>query len=99
MTDADFNDYLSMPDTAKTLKMPRRTLYRIIDRLGVDKVVTRAFGRRVIHRSFLPMIKAEHAVPGSKRRREIAKLAGHKGGTAKARNAARAARAAKREGV
>jgi hypothetical protein len=91
MTDTiDPKDYLTMIQTAAKVGCTRRSLYRIIDRLGVSRICTTAFGRRVIHKSMLPLIKAEYAPMGSERRHEIALVAGKAGGTAKARNRAKA---------
>ena len=87
MTTLDPKDYFTMIQAAKKVGCPRRSLYRIIDRLGVDNVVTIAFGRRLIHKSKIPLIKAEHAPLGSKRRHEMAKIYGSLGGTMKALNA------------
>lgn len=88
MTNLDTKNYCTMIQAAKIVGCPRRSLYRIIDRLGVDKIVTVAFGRRLIHKSKIPLIKAEHAPLGSKRRHEIAVDAGRRGGTQKSINAA-----------
>lgn len=88
----DPKDYLTMIQTAKKIGCPRRSLYRIIDRLGVDRVCTTVFGRRLVHKSMLPMIRQEYAPFGSDRRHEIAVACGHAGGTAKAKNRARAAK-------
>ena len=88
MTTIDPKEYFTMIQAAKKVGCPRRSLYRIIDRLGVDKIVTQAFGRRLIHKSKIPLLKAEHAPPGSKRRHEIAVECGRRGGTQKGINAA-----------
>ncbi|NBT14409.1 MAG: hypothetical protein EBS56_12655 [Planctomycetia bacterium] len=88
MTTIDTKDYLTLDQAAARAGCPRRSLYRIIERLGVDKVVTMAFGRRLIHKSKIPLIKAEHAPLGSDRRHEIAVAYGRKGGTQKGINAA-----------
>jgi|APGre2960657373_1045057.scaffolds.fasta_scaffold47529_4 hypothetical protein len=91
MTDTiDPKDYLTMIQTAAKVGCTRRSLYRIIDRLGVSRICTTAFGRRLVHKSMLPLIKAEYAPMGSERRHEIALVAGKAGGTAKARNRAKA---------
>jgi len=87
----DPKEYLTMIQTAKKIGCPRRSLYRIIDRLGVAKVCTNVFGRRLVHKSMLPLIKAEYMPFGSDQRREMAVAAGAAGGTAKARNRERAA--------
>lgn len=92
MSDLDPKDYLTMPQVAKRLKMPRRSLYRVMERLGMDKVSTLVFGRRVVHVTMLDAIKAEHAPMGSDRRHEIAVMYGGKGGETKAANRARAAK-------
>lgn len=89
MSDLDPKDYLTMPQVAKRLKMPRRSLYRVMERLGMDKVSTLVFGRRVVHVTMLDAIKAEHAPMGSDRRHEIAVMYGAMGGETKAANRAR----------
>ena len=88
MTTIDTKDYLTLNQAAVRAGCPRRSLYRVIERLGVDKIVTVAFGRRLIHKSKIPLIKAEHAPMGSDRRHEIAVAYGRKGGTQKGINAA-----------
>lgn len=88
MTTINTNEYFTLIQAAKKVGCPRRSLYRIIDRLGVENIVTQAFGRRLIHKSKLPLLKAEHAPLGSKRRHEIAVACGRKGGTQKGINAA-----------
>lgn len=92
MSDLDPKDYLTMPQVAKRLKMPRRSLYRVMERLGMDKVSALIFGRRVVHVTMLDAIKAEHAPMGSDRRHEIAVMYGAMGGETKAANRARAAK-------
>lgn len=92
MSDLDPKDYLTMPQVAKRLKMPRRSLYRVMERLGMDKVSTLVFGRRVVHVTMLDAIKAEHAPMGSDRRHEIAVMYGAMGGETKAANRARKAK-------
>jgi len=88
MTTINTKDYLTLNQAAVKAGCPRRSLYRIIKRLGVDEIVTVAFGRRLIHKSKIPLIKAEHAPLGSERRHEIAVKYGRKGGTQKGINAA-----------
>lgn len=92
MSDLDPNDYLTMPQVAKRLKIPRRSLYRVMERLGIDKVSTLVFGRRVVHVTMLDAIKSEHAPMGSDRRHEIAVMYGAMGGETKAANRARKAK-------
>ena len=88
MTTINTKDYLTLNQAAAKAGCPRRSLYRIIERLGVDEIVTVAFGRRLIHKSKIPLIKAEHAPLGSDRRHEIAVEYGRLGGTQKGINAA-----------
>lgn len=83
MTTIDPKEYFTMIQAAAKVGCPRRSLYRIIERLGVDEIVTVAFGRRLIHKSKIPLLKAEHAPVGSKRRHEIAVECGRRGGTQK----------------
>jgi hypothetical protein len=88
MTTINTKEYLTLDQAAAKAGCPRRSLYRIIERLGVESIVTYAFGRRLIHKSKIPLIKAEHAPLGSERRHEIAVEYGRKGGTQKGLNAA-----------
>lgn len=92
MSDIDPKDYLTIPQVAKRLNMPRRSLYRVMERLGMDNVSSLVFGRRVIHVTMLDAIKAEHAPMGSDRRHEIAVMYGAMGGETKAANRARKAK-------
>jgi|694.fasta_scaffold01162_12 hypothetical protein len=87
MTTIDTKDYYTMSQAAVKAGCPRRSLYRIIERLGVDSIVTRVFGRSLIHKSKIPLIRAEHAPLGSDRRHEIAVEYGRMGGTQKKINA------------
>lgn len=96
MSELDPKEYLTVQQVATKLKLPKRTLYRIMERLGTDQVSTVVFGRRVIHASMIRAIRAEHAPFGSKRRHEIAVASGFKGGTQKGINIQKRARAAKR---
>lgn len=89
----EFKDYLTIIEAAKAVGCPRRTLYRILDRMG-GGVVTPAFGRQLIHRSKLPAIKAAYLPFGSKRRAEAAQKWGAAGGTQKRLNREKAARKA-----
>jgi excisionase family DNA binding protein len=79
----DFNDYLTIIKAAKALGCTRRTLYRLIDRLGASEIVTPAFGRQLIHKSKLSLLKEAFLPVGSKRRAEAAKVWGSAGGTQK----------------
>ena len=79
----DFKDYLTIIKAAKALGCTRRTLYRLIDRLDASKIVTPAFGRQLIHKSKLPMLKEVFLPVGSKRRADAAKVWGSAGGTQK----------------
>jgi hypothetical protein len=88
-------DFLTPDEAYKIIGCSRRAFYRAVKRVGADAVTVRMFGRRLFRRDKLPLIK-EHYFPfGSERRHELAVAAGHAGGTAKAKNLARAASSGK----
>ena len=91
MTAIDTKEYMTIIEAAKKIGCPRRSLYRIIDRVGVDKVCTMAFGKRLIHKSKLPMLRDSYYPMGTEKRLEALTAWGMTGGRPPAK-----ARAAKR---
>jgi hypothetical protein len=82
----EFKEYLTMAQAAVAVGCSRRTLYRIVERVGVDDVVTIAFGKQLIHRSKLQLLKKEYMPIGSEKRTKAAVAWGEKGGTQKSVN-------------
>lgn len=87
----DPKDYLTVEQAISKIGCSRRSIYRIIQRLPEGAVV-KMFNRTLIHKSMLPQFKKEYAPFGSTRRHEISVAAGHKGGTQKGVNYAKARR-------
>ncbi len=79
----DINDYLTVMQATKAIGCTRRTLYRLIERVGADGVVIQAFGKQLILKSSLPSLRQAYFPLGSKRRSEASKLWGAAGGTQK----------------
>jgi len=79
----DFNDYLTLEQAAKAVGCSRRTLYRVIDRIGTSEIVTEAFGKRLVHKSKVAAVKAAYLPLGSKKHSIAARLWGAAGGTQK----------------
>jgi hypothetical protein len=85
----ELTEYLTIDKAAKVVGCTRRTLYRIIARVGPEAVVTQAFGLRLVHKSKLPILKAAYIPLGSKKHSLHARVWGAAGGTQKAINAAK----------
>lgn len=90
-TSIDLSKYVTVDELVEATGIPRRSVYRIIDRLGADAVSVAVLGRRLVKKSAIAAIEAEHAPPGSERRHQIAVACGHAGGSAKAANRRKAA--------
>lgn len=92
MTSDGFSDYLTMDQTAKAVGCSKRTLYRVIDRVGTGEIVTEAFGKRLVHKSKVAALKAAYLPMGSKKHSIAARLWGASGGTQKRINRENAAK-------
>lgn len=90
----DLNDYLTIAQAAKAVGCSRRTLYRVIERLGADGVVTAAFDKQLIHKSKVPMLAKAYLPLGTRKRLLAAKAWGAAGGTQKRINREKAAKKA-----
>ena len=77
---SEFSEYMTLITAAKAVGCTRRTLYRIIERLGTGDIVTPAFGRQLIHKSKLPRLREAYLPIGSKKRAVAAKTWGRTGG-------------------
>jgi hypothetical protein len=88
----ELKEFLTMTQAAAAVGCSRRTLYRIIERLGAGEVVTQAFGRQVVHKSKVPVLKKAYMPIGSERRLKAAMAWGAAGGTQKSVNRKKAAR-------
>ena len=85
-------NFLTMAEAAEAVGCSRRTLYRVVERVGADDVVTHAFGKQLIHKSKLPMLEKAYLPIGTERRTKAAIEWGFAGGTQKRINVKRAAR-------
>lgn len=84
----DTDQYLTINEAAKTLGMPRRTLYRAIERAreAGQETVVEVLGRPCISRKSLPVISAHYYPWNSPEHHRMARQWGAKGGTQKAAN-------------
>lgn len=94
MTQDDFSEFLTIDKAAKAVGCTRRTLYRLIERAGGESIVTHAFGRQIIHKSKLPLLKQAYLPLGSKKRAVACRAWGSTGGTQKRINREKAAKKA-----
>jgi hypothetical protein len=88
----EFKEYLTIIQAAKAVGCSRRTLYRVVERIGTDEIVTEAFGKRLIHKSKVAVIKAAYMPLGSKKHSVAARAWGSAGGTQKRINREKAAK-------
>lgn len=88
----ELKEYLTMTQAAAAVGCSRRTLYRVVERLGAGEVVTQAFGKQLIHKSKVPALKKAYLPLGTERRLEAARAWGSAGGTQKRINRKKAAR-------
>jgi hypothetical protein len=88
----EFKEYLTIIQAAKAVGCSRRTLYRVVERIGTDEIVTVAFGKRLIHKSKVTVIKAAYMPLGSKKHSMAARAWGSAGGTQKRINREKAAK-------
>jgi hypothetical protein len=79
----ELKEYLTIIQAAKAVGCSRRTLYRVVERIGTDEIVTVAFGKRLIHKSKVAAIKAAYMPLGSKKHSMAARAWGAAGGTQK----------------
>jgi len=82
----EFKEYLTMAQAAVAVGCSRRTLYRIVERVGAGGVVTEAFGKQLIHKSKVPLLKKAYMPIGSEQRTKAAVAWGAEGGTQKSVN-------------
>lgn len=88
----EFKEYLTIAQAAAAVGCSRRTLYRVVERVGAGDVVTQAFGKQLIHKSKVPMLKKAYLPLGTERRLEAARAWGAAGGTQKRVNRKKAAK-------
>jgi len=90
----EFKEYLTMSQAAVAVGCSRRTLYRIVERVGAGDVVTQAFGKQLIHKSKVPLLRKAYLPLGTERRLKASIEWGSAGGTQKSVNRRRAAKKA-----
>ena len=88
----EFKEYLTMAQAAVAVGCSRRTLYRIVDRVGAGDVVTEAFGKQLIHKSKVSVLKKAYLPLGTERRLKASIAWGAAGGTQKSVNRKTAAK-------
>jgi hypothetical protein len=87
-----FKEYLTMAQAAAAVGCSRRTLYRVVARVGAGDVVTQAFGKQLIHKSKVPLLRKAYLPLGTERRLKASIAWGSAGGTQKSVNRRRAAK-------
>jgi hypothetical protein len=85
----DLNDYLTRAEAQEQLGCTTRTFWRIVDRIGKDKVCKIVLGRTLIKKDSLPLLKQYFYAPYSDAHQRMVKAWGASGGKAKAANAAK----------
>jgi hypothetical protein len=90
----EFKEYLTMAQAAAAVGCSRRTLYRVVERVGAGDVVTQAFGKQLIHKSKVPLLRKAYLPLGTERRLKASIAWGAAGGTQKSVNRRRAAKKA-----
>jgi len=90
----EFKDYLTIAQAAAAVGCSRRTLYRVVARVGAGDVVTQAFGKQLIHKSKVPLLKKAYLPLGTERRLKASIAWGSAGGTQKRVNSEKAAKKA-----
>jgi hypothetical protein len=90
----EFKEYLTMAQAAAAVGCSRRTLYRVVERVGAGEVVTQAFGKQLIHKSKVPLLRKAYLPLGTERRLKASIAWGSAGGTQKSVNRRRAAKKA-----
>jgi hypothetical protein len=90
----EFKEYLTMSQAAAAVGCSRRTLYRVVERVGAGDVVTQAFGKQLIHKSKVPLLRKAYLPLGTERRLKASIAWGSAGGTQKSVNRRRAAKKA-----
>ena len=90
----EFKEYLTMSQAAAAVGCSRRTLYRVVERVGAGDVVTQAFGKQLIHKSKVPLLRKAYLPLGTERRLKASIAWGAAGGTKKRINREKAAKKA-----
>jgi hypothetical protein len=88
----EFKEYLTMSQAAVAVGCSRRTLYRVVERVGAGDVVTQAFGKQLIHKSKVPLLRKAYLPLGTERRLKASIAWGSAGGTQKRVNSEKAAK-------
>lgn len=89
----NLSDYLTRAEAQAELGCTTRTFWRIVDRIGKDKVCTIVLGRTLVRKDALPLLRQHYYTPYSEAHQKMVKVWGATGGHTKAENA----RAAKRK--
>lgn len=94
MTLPNLDDYMTTADAMAALGCNHRTLYRALNRAGIDEVSISWLGRRLIRKDAMETIRQHYYPYYSEQHQAMVKKWGASGGARKAAN--RQARAAKR---
>lgn len=97
MEKIDTTQFITVAELRETLGSSIRAAWRAIDRVGRDKCVIKFLGRTLVRKSMIKELREHYYPYYSDAHHAKVKEWGAAGGTAKARNAAKAARLAKRE--
>jgi hypothetical protein len=91
MKEQKVSDLMTFPEAAAALGAPnRRSVYRAVERAEADgeQVTVKAFGKKLVKRSAIEVLKHYYFPFGSEQRHELAVYCGQLGGAAKRDNAA-----------
>lgn len=85
----DPKDYMTVSEAMKAIGCSKRCLYRILDRVGRESVFVEMFGKKLIPRAKLQILKAHYYPYYSDAHQAMVREWGRQGGATKAANAAR----------
>jgi hypothetical protein len=86
MSKIDTAQFMTIDEAAEAVGCNRRALYRCMNRAGFDTVTTLLFGKRLVLRDKIDVIKANYFPYYSEAHQKMVKTWGAAGGTAKAAN-------------
>jgi hypothetical protein len=103
MTSIDLSKYMTVDEAMAAIGCARRSLYRAMDRAGVENVSAEVLGRRLILRNKLEVLRASYFPYYSEQHQKMVKVWGAAGGKQKKLNedaaAARGRRAGRKRGA
>lgn len=80
------DDFLTISEAIQEIGCSSRCFYRIIDRIGRETVTVKVFGKIVVPKAQLDLIRQHYYPHHSEARKKMAKEWGRRGGTQKGIN-------------